>query len=458
MGSRSRRGGLRRSPRFGAVAFSRVLVLVVGCAGVLGVVGVAPAAAQTTTAHSCQPRVGAEGKARFTVWYCEGDRTGQKETAKVARLLDRVWPRETQPEPNGLGPPITPEANRGRISVYVTAPNERVHLGHCPRGCPPVDENFGLARPVAPFSKNRAGGGTSSGAMVLNEKKGINDATVIHEFFHVLQFAHNWKAVGSWLAEAMATWAEHKYGATDTSRVDFFKEFQREPALSLSDRPYGSYVWLLWLAQRAGSDQAVFRLWSALEPADPHRDDSNNVIAPLVAKYLGTLGLSWARAFKDFAVEDLNRNLSHAVTPHLFGHGRFGDPEIRVGLTPHWVRPPSMLTVGAQRTALGLEAPGGVPSKNDLSAQYQHITAISDQVKAVEVTPHRLKPWGDLVVLAHTPSGWQRRDLQNDSVTFCRRTSGQDVNQLYLIADNHRGLRGYRAGGSYTVTGRRSCS
>jgi hypothetical protein len=272
----------------------------------------------------------------------------------------------------------------------------------------------------------------------------------------VLQFAYSDEAVGSWLGEAMATWAEHKYGAGDTSRIDFFKSFQNETIIPLTrkgGREYGAYVWLLWLAQRAGDDRAVFRLWSALGPA--HSDDPQ-VVDPLVAKYLATLRLSWAQNFKDFAVEDLNRDLSRAVTPHLFSRGLFGDPALPLDVTPKWVRPPSTLAVGTRSTALGAEVEGR-GTLNLLGAQYEHITAISGPVRAVEVTSHGLKPWGDLVVLAHTPSGWQRRDLQNDSVTFCRRTSGQDVDQLYLIADNHDDLE-YHSGASYTITGKSNCS
>jgi hypothetical protein len=446
--------GCRGLPGVVVGALGWVLVLGVCCAGVLGAAGATPSRAQTTRA--CHPRVGAEGVAPFTVWYCQGDRTGEHKTAIVKRLLDAVWKRETRPEPNGLGPPITPEANGGRISVYVTAPDALVRFGRCPRGCEPVGGDFGFARPAAPFSRNRAGGPTSSGGIVINEQKGVTDATVIHEFFHVLQFAHNWVAVGSWVAETMATWAEHEYGAKDTSRVSrFFRDFQREPGVSLIHRPYGAYVWLLWLAQRTASDQAVFRLWSALEPA---HSDKIDVIDRLVARFLGTLGLSWARDFKDFAVEDLNRDLSHAVTPNLFGRGPFGDPAAKLGLIPKWVRPPSTLTIGTRRTVMGSEDDKGVGNMNDLSAQYEHITAISAAVRAVKVTASRMKPWGDLVVLAHTRSGWRRQDLQDDSVSFCRRQHGQGVDQLYLIAANHRDLRGYRAGGGYTVTGKPTCS
>jgi len=409
--------------------------------------GVSPALAQT-----CQPAVGAQGAAPFTVWYCQGDQTGQRATARVARLLDAVWPEETRPEPNGLGPPITPEANGGRISVYVTAPNETVDTGGCTFGfCSRVGENFGVTVPTAPFLESPdARLLRSSGAIIINENIGVNDATVIHEFFHVLQFAHNVPAVSSWLGEASATWAEYRYRATDVSRVDYFRgAFQPATRSSLTrsslNHEYGAYVWFLWLAQRAGGDRAVFQLWSALEAAR-----SNNVaeLDALVGRYLATLRLAWAGNFKGFAVEDLNRNLSGAVAPRLlFGRGASGDAAVPLNVTPRWVRPPSTLNLGTRRTAVNLPL---------LSAQYEHIRAISRPVGAVVVTSNRMKPWGDLVVLAHTRFGWQRRDLQNGSVTFCRRLSRQNVDQLYLIADNHDD-RQNRSGASYTVTGKRTC-
>ena len=244
----------------------RALVLGVCCAGVLGFVGVAPGAAETRVT-TCQPREGAQGKARFTVWYCEGDKLGQALAPAVAIHLDAVWPRETAPEPNGLGPPITPEANGGRISVYVTGPNEAVHLGKCPDFCEAVGAANGFARPVARFSKNRAGGLTSSGALVINEKKGLTDATVIHEFFHVLdgtQLAGGGHLVGG---------GDGDLGRAQVRRrgqlaPEVFRDFQREPGAGLTstenEHQYGAYVWLIWLAQRK-SDRAVFRLWSALQ-------------------------------------------------------------------------------------------------------------------------------------------------------------------------------------------------
>src|SRR5262249_50215258 len=148
--------------------------------------------------------------------------------------------------------------------------------GACPEFCERVGSNFGIAQRTAPFRENAQGAQVSSGALIINENIGINDATVIHEFFHVLQIGHSEAAAASWLAEAPATWAEHKYGAMDTSREGFFRAFQRTTTASLTridpGHHYGAYVWFVWLAQRVGGDEAVFGLWSALEGAR-----SNNV-------------------------------------------------------------------------------------------------------------------------------------------------------------------------------------
>src|SRR5262249_59458507 len=248
--------------------------------------------ASVTSAQTCQPQLGKQGAAPFTVWYCRGDATGSTASTAVAQALDGVWSQMTQPGPNGLGPPIAPETNGGRISVYVTAPSARVVLGACPHECPSVGNNYGIAAPTAPFIKTAPGVERSSAALVLNERIGINDATVIHEFFHVLQDAHTINGAFSWLGETSATWADHEYGATDTSRVGFFHGFQNSPGSALNRKSvsheYGAYVWLVWLDQSTGRSTAVFRMFSALAPAVSHEPAA---IDPLLRKYVATLGL-----------------------------------------------------------------------------------------------------------------------------------------------------------------------
>src|SRR5215211_4215488 len=170
--ARGRTGMPRWRRRVGALAVAlAVAAIVLAVSSPAGM-------AQTTT---CQPQVGAQGAAPFTVWYCAGDTTGQQAAVTVARLLDQVWPVMTQPEPDGLGPPLAPEANGGRFSVYVTAPTAEVVLGECPDLCFSVGDNFGQAVPMPPFIVSRSGAERSSAALILNEGIGVNDATVIHD-------------------------------------------------------------------------------------------------------------------------------------------------------------------------------------------------------------------------------------------------------------------------------------
>ena len=90
-----------------------------------------------------------------------------------------------------------------------------------------------------------------------------------------------------------------------------------------------------------------------------------------------------------------------------------------------------------------------------LSMQYEQVRAISRSVGAVTVRSSGIRPWGDVVVLARSATGWQRVDLQSGSVTFCRFTNRGNVRRLIVIADNHD----YRAAhsGSYTVIGQTTC-
>jgi hypothetical protein len=398
-------------------------------------------------AQTCQPQVGAQGAAPFTVWYCAGDATGPRDAATVARVLDQVWPVMTQPEPNGLGPPLAPQANGGRLSVFVTAPTAEVVLGACPDLCDSVGDNYGRAVPVPPFITSGSGAERSSAALIINKEIGVNDGTVIHEFFHALQFAHT-VHIG-WVGETSATWAENYYRAREevAGRINFLRAFQGRPDTPLFQRgetlEYGAYVWLLWLAQRTNSAGSVFGMWTALEQVTSDNDDE---VTSLVDRYLRRLGLGFKSSFKDFVVEDLNLNLSRRVTPQLFCCGTFGDPDVPLGLSPPFVRRPWTLGTRGRRTAVRL---------SPLSMQYEQVRAISRSVGAVTVASSGIRPWGDVVVLARAGTGWQRVDLQNGSVTFCRFTNRGNVRRLFVIAANHD----YRAAhsGSYTVSAQSTC-
>jgi hypothetical protein len=230
-------------------------------------------------------------------------------------------------------------------------------------------------------------------------------------------------------------------------RINFLRAFQGRPDTPLFQRgetlEYGAYVWLLWLAQRTNTASSVFGMWNALEGVTSESEDE---VTALVDRYLRGLGLGFKSSFKDFVVEDLNLNLSRRVTPQLFCCGTFGDPDVPLGLSPPFVRRPWTLGNRDRRTAVRL---------SPLSMQYEQVRAISRSVGAVTVASSRIRPWGDIVVLARSATGWQRVDLQNGSVTFCRFTNRGNVRRLFVIAANHD----YRAAhsGSYTVSAQSTC-
>ena len=288
-----------------------------------------------------------------------------------------------------------------------------------------------------------------SAALIINKEIGVNDGTVIHEFFHALQFAHTTYGATSWVGETSASWAEHNYRAREevAGRIGFLRAFQSSPGTSLFQRgdtlEYGAYVWLVWLAQRTNSARSVFGMWTALERAS---SQSEEAVTSLVDRYLTRLGVGFRSSFKDFAVEDLNLNLSRRATPQLFCCGTFGDPDVPLGLSPPLVRRPWRLGTRGRSARVRL-AP--------LSMQYDQVRSISRSVGAVTVRSRGIRPWGDVVVLARAATGWQRVDLQNGSVTFCRFTNRGNVRRLFVIAANHD-YRGAHAG-SYTVSGQTTC-
>lgn len=119
--------------------------------------------------------------------------------------------------------------------------------------------------------------------------------------------------------------------------------------------------------------------------------------------------------------------LSPRVTPQLFNRGTFGDPALPPDLTPIPIRRPWTLGARGRTTRVNL---------SELNMQYGHVRAISRSVGAITVRSSGIQPCGDVVVLARTATGWQRINLENGSVTFCRRTRRGNVAELFVIADN----------------------
>ena len=227
---------LGRSPRISLVA-----VLFLG-ASLMGHGHVALGQDVTECRDWAQPGV---SDPRFKVWACKGADPAAADQAivDVAALVEEIWGPMTQPVPTGMGPPM-PDAigttapfelgGDGRIDFYVLMPGEGVFRGGRLRR---IVGGSAAAAGVSLLPESaRAANPNAASGYVLVDRSRIGEAVairqdLIHEFFHVLEYAHNGYAPfgppDHWFVEASATWAETYYLRDDSDKPHaWFDTFQ----------------------------------------------------------------------------------------------------------------------------------------------------------------------------------------------------------------------------------------
>ena len=178
--------------------------------------------------------------------------------------------------------------------------------------------------------------GKGKSALIIMPRNDVGSSfyryALIHEFFHVLQNAHNvqvqWRLTDDekweeyWFTEASAEWAsgyfERKVAWSlplDSARPDrhqqqFTDGFQRNTApihkpaksvegvdVSSGGRVYQAYVWPLFMEQQSGAD-SIANAWRAMRPLTQgdYKAADNAVDAQL----------SFETNFRDFALRNLN--------------------------------------------------------------------------------------------------------------------------------------------------------
>src|SRR5215213_2393700 len=161
----------------------------------------------------------------FKVWACgPGRATVQGDLNKVIAIGSRLWPKMTLPEPNGMGEPIPDTGSKdddgsGKIDVYIVDPLAecRMRAGTC-EPIPQDDDDSTAAAAPQDFPEHCTVVGFPdlgcSGFMLLRRDR-IDDpafpADFAHEFFHLLQYAHNGAVDITWYHEASAEWASWFY-------------------------------------------------------------------------------------------------------------------------------------------------------------------------------------------------------------------------------------------------------
>ena len=305
------------------------------------------------------------------------------------------------------------------------------------------------------------GGGFQTSAFVVYPAstliaEGTAHVTAIHEFFHVLQFAHAAQVVGTswWYTEASAHWAEAHFdrvlapwrlGATPVARAAydevyepwFVDSFQRRSSTTRLNDADGdvereAFIWPYYMQQATGSaDTPAKAVWTAVESEiSPHGAD---------AKLNGVF--SFESKFREFAQRDLNTVINPGNALPTSRRFVALDPATTGGF------------VGADNEEpvtqhIQLASPGDLNAiavgVTGLAAQYAHIRVMDTTIRRVEV---------DLSDLHAVAAGlgididgyekvqdkdWVHRDLNDENkLVYCFDNPEEKLEELRLVISNH---------------------
>ncbi|MEP7301479.1 MAG: hypothetical protein ABI699_08110 [Caldimonas sp.] len=316
-----------------------------------------------------------------------------------------------------------------------------------------VERVRGVAVQQPPFV-----GPTSSGYVMLPRSRLAQPDyffTVIHELFHVLQFAHNYRIGRHWFTEASASWASIHFNRT--ANIDppanrdlhdeRFGSFQASPMGLLSvegDNEYFSYAWPLFMEQEGGAAR-IGGAWLALGSAT-NDDEATDMVDGM---------LPFEANFRKFAL----RNLNEPFGPR--------DPLPRakryVSLDPPFFPDGLLLPKDGVKSKSHDVAPGAGQRLNfgraiePLSAVYFKLSVTDATLKKVVLDLSGLQGGGlDVDALVLIDGEWEAepRNLNGKSeLTFCLDDPKEALGQMVLVVSNHQKRAGSRASAEIGVTG-----
>ncbi len=338
----------------------------------------------------------------------------------------------------------SPEAGDGLLDVYVVAASVSAHARRIDLGENPAA--LAVTRGAPPFTGPRGAEASSSFIVVNGVATGGNAfrSTIVHEFFHSLQFAHNNRGtivtgapgagagwVRHWFMEASAVWAEHQFvpAARTTEVYPRFGTFQSsEESLSsiVGSNEYDSWVWPFFMVQEADPG-VIGSAWMDLEGIDGF-DAIQQALDGEV---------SFTGRFRDFAVRAYNQDLQPGdpIDP-MFSDADAGFPDD----APSGARLLADQVIGAGSE---LSFDTNLPS---LRAMYVDLAPDSDNL-AIEFDWSGLSPADarDVDVLVETQrDGWQRRS-EPDRVCKAKR--------VLVVLSNHDPRRETTVTGSWKAIG-----
>lgn len=368
-----------------------------------------------------------------TVWGQCGASRNDADLTQALSAIASVYGGEVavmgDPIPDSGGPDAGGSAN---IDIYL--------IDSCltrDGACHDIPTSAAAVTPAAgPYSG--ADGSRKSSAYILlyrsyNSPTDLKDL-LAHEFFHVLEDAHNLEGryennLSYWMTEASAEWAEETFvpeGREHWVYPDLSQFEATTLGLTTHDghNEYASFVWPYFMTQEM-SPVAIGKAWKAFEGKVGWQafNAALSGVLPFKAR------------FKDFAVRAWNTDMPGGGAPDLI-KPRFQQLDAQLpptgpshGTKFYFRHPP-----GLAKTAPPVKVPESMPP---LSARYAELE-LGDDVQQLTVDFSKLAPSGslDVVAMIHTPeSGWQQRDMPKGKSTFCR--DEQNVDRVLFVLDDN---------------------
>lgn len=358
-------------------------------------------------------------------------------------LFERIW----VPMTKLMGEPIYDiEGGDNAIDVYIVDWLSSVHR----RGNDFAPKWFGSTFGDFPRIGKKTSGFILIPRSLLHSTR--FHTSVIHEFFHVLQYAHNAEInqprIGVanvidnyWFTEASARWAAAYYdrtlapwiggrGAWDEAHKTFTERFQKSrESLNASTVPhmYDAYIWAYFLEQKAGGPEMMGGIWTNLESASTFAQADN------VLDFL----FPFKDNFRTFAV----RNLNTEFLP--------GDPLPRsdryISLDSEFRKDKVEPTYGGGPLTGDSELPY-TAMLEPLTAYYLKFTVSDPEVRQVvfDLSGLAAATGLDVDALIKTQGkDWEKRDLNGkDELKFCFNKPDEVLDDIRLIVSNHQHRQG----------------
>ena len=289
-----------------------------------------------------------------------------------------------------------------------------------------------VTNPTLPFEGKKSSGYILLSAAEVAADPSAAHNSLIHEFFHVLQFAHNYDALVAqgdlphWFAEASAKWAETHFRRETSGAVHnfWFPRFQsssvslHRPASAAAN--YAAYIWPFFMELQAGA-AAVGAAWSNAEEAANFADLDDAID--------GALG--FAGSFRHFAAKNINQALSGDALGVRYDQF---DSNFGAGFGPN-NKLQTQTTISNGDAFLAL---GPVPA---LSALYYPLRPAEgvetirflfglDPADSIDV---------DFVYERADGAGWKRRTVATpaEEERFCFNRPEEKFSVAYMVVSNH---------------------